>query len=151
MSGEIRAQISLYIQALPNDVYTAFVEPAILSRFWLSAASGPLRIGEQVHWEFMVDGAETNVKAVTMDPGKRLAWEWDGSAVSIEFEPLDGGTAVILVNDSFLATGREAIDAVIDATEGFSFVLADLKTLLETGISAGIVAAKAKLIERARG
>jgi uncharacterized protein YndB with AHSA1/START domain len=150
MSGEVRAQITLFIQALPNDVYAAFVEPAVLTRFWLSAASGPLSVSEKVRWKFMVEGAEADVKAITMDPGRRLAWEWSGSKVSIELEPLDGGTAVTLVNDSFSATGPGAIDAVVDATQGFSFVLADLKTLLETGTSAGIVSAKAKMIERAQ-
>jgi uncharacterized protein YndB with AHSA1/START domain len=151
MTDSSRARVTLYIKAPPEDVYAAFCDPAKLTAFWLSAASRPLRIAERVHWTFMVEGAETDVTTLTTDPGKKLVWEWGGSRVAIDFEAVDGGTAVTLVNDGFSATGQELFDSLLDATEGFAFVLADLKTLLETGSSAGIVAAKAKLIERSQG
>jgi uncharacterized protein YndB with AHSA1/START domain len=40
-----RARVTMLIQAPPADVYAAFVEPERLTQFWLSKASGPLRIG----------------------------------------------------------------------------------------------------------
>ena len=142
-----RARVTMLIQAPPKDVYAAFVEPAQLTQFWLSKASGPLRIGETVHWSFMVEGAAIDTTATTMEPGKKLAWDWsDGSKVLIELEALGGGTAVTLINDHFPQHGAERIDAALNATEGFAIVLADLKTLLESGTSAGITKAKAKLI-----
>lgn len=143
----IQARVTMLIQAQPEDVYAAFVEPDQLTRFWLSKASGPLRIGKTVHWSFLVEGAKTDTTATTMEPGQKLAWDWsDGNKVSIDFEPLDGGTAVTLINDHFPQQGTDRVDAALNATEGFSFVLADLKTLLESGTSAGINKAKAKLI-----
>ena len=143
----IHARVTMLIQAQPEDVYAAFVEPDQLTRFWLSKASGPLRIGKTVHWSFMVEGAKIDTTATTMEPGQKLAWDWsDGNTVSIDFEPLDGGTAVTLINDHFPQQGADRIDAALNATEGFSFVLADLKTWLESGTSAGITKAKAKLI-----
>jgi uncharacterized protein YndB with AHSA1/START domain len=143
----IHARVTMLIQAQPEDVYAAFVEPDQLTRFWLSKVSGPLRIGKTVHWSFMVEGAKIDTTATTMEPGKKLAWDWsDGNKVSIDFEPLDGGTALTLINDHFPQQGTDSVDAALNATEGFSFVLADLKTLLESGTSAGITKAKAKLI-----
>jgi hypothetical protein len=38
------------------------------------------------------------------------------------------------------------VDSIVNATEGFSIVLCDLKTLLETGHSANLVRDKAELI-----
>lgn len=38
------------------------------------------------------------------------------------------------------------VDEIVNATEGFSIVLCDLKTLLETGHSANLVRDKAALI-----
>lgn len=143
----VRARVTMLIQAPSNDVYAAFVEPVHLTQFWLSKASGPLRIGETVHWNFMVEGAEIDTTATKMETGKKLSWDWsDGSTVLIELEALDGGTAVTLINDHFPHHGAERIDAALNATEGFAIVLADLKTLLESGSSAGITKAKAKLI-----
>jgi uncharacterized protein YndB with AHSA1/START domain len=147
MKRKVRARVTMFIQAPPEKVYAAFVEPEQLTKFWLSKASGPLRMGAAVHWNFMVEGAEIDTTATAMEKGRKLAWDWsDDSKVSIDFEALNGGTAVTLVNDNFPQKGDELVDAALNATEGFALVLADLKTLLESGTSAGITRAKAKLI-----
>ena len=44
--------------------------------------------------------------------------------------------------------GEGLLQQVADVIEGFSIVLCDLKTLLETGTSAGLVRDKAELISR---
>ena len=44
--------------------------------------------------------------------------------------------------------GEDAVAQVVNATEGFSIVLCDLKTLLESGRSANLVKDKAELIHR---
>ena len=142
-----RARVTMFIAARPEQVYAAFVEPDMLTKFWLSKASGPLQLGETVHWNFMVEGAEVDTTATLMDDGRRLAWDWgDESKVTIELERLENGTAVTLVNDGFAQKGEKLVEAALDATEGFAIVLADLKTLLESGTSAGITKGKAKLI-----
>jgi uncharacterized protein YndB with AHSA1/START domain len=146
----VRAKVTMLIQAPPEKVYMAFVEPQQLTQFWLSKASGPLRVGTTVHWNFWVEGAEVSTTATIMDIGRKLSWDWsDKSKVSIDFEALDGETAVTLVNDHFPQEGNERVCAALTATEGFAIVLADLKTLLESGTSAGITKAKAKLIKSA--
>lgn len=149
MSDKPRARVSMFIDARPNEVYDAFVEPDKLTEFWLSNAAAPLAVGQPVHWNFLVEGAKSETTATTMEPGRRLAWDWsDGTEVSIDFEAMDCGTAVTLVNDNFPGNDREIVEAALNATEGFSIVLADLKTWLESGTSAGITKAKAKLISR---
>jgi len=44
--------------------------------------------------------------------------------------------------------GEDAVAQVVNATEGFSIVLCDLKTLLESGRSANLVTDKAELVHR---
>jgi uncharacterized protein YndB with AHSA1/START domain len=147
MEGALRARVTMFIQASPDRVYSAFVEPEQLTKFWLSKASGALGLGKTVHWNFLVEGAEIDATATTMDQSRKLTWDWsDGSRVSIDFDEVDGGTVVTLVNDNFPQPGDGHVEAALNATEGFAIVLADLKTYLESGISAGISKAKAKLI-----
>lgn len=55
-----------------------------------------------------------------------------------------------IVNDGFGGSDDDRIDAALNATEGFTIVLCDLKTLLETGVSAGLTKSKARLIEARR-
>lgn len=147
MIDQPRARVTMWIEASPLDVFDAFVEPARLAAFWLSKADAPLAVGRTVRWRFMVEGAEARATATVTERGKRLAWDWGESHVDIALEPFDGGTAVTLVNDRFNQPGMTPVESALNATEGFAIVLCDLKTLLESGKSAGLTKGKARLIE----
>ncbi len=143
-----RARVSMWIDCVPKRVFDAFVDPQALECFWLSAASGRLEVGRTIHWSFLVPGAEVDTTAARLDRPYALAWDWsDGSRVEIVLEPIDGGTAVTVINDQLPEGGDGGVEAALNATEGFALVVADLKTWIETGVSAGITRGKAKLIE----
>lgn len=61
-------------------------------------------------------------------------------------EEPDGATVVAVQASGFSA--EDEVDQVVDATEGFSLVLCDLKTLLESGRSANLVKDTSELIQR---
>lgn len=151
LAKQPQVRVTMLIDAIPEEIYTAFIEPEWLTRFWLSNATAPLRVGQAVEWSFMVAGAQARVTATRLDPDKQIVWNWaDGSFVSIDLEQLEDGTAITLISGGFAGSYDEQVAAALDATEGFSIVLCDLKTLLESGKSAGLTAAKARLIEARR-
>lgn len=77
---------------------------------------------------------------------RHLAFDWsDAINVDIRFAPRDGDAVVVTV----VASGFQSAGGAIDATECFSIVLCDLKTLLESGKSAHLVRDKASLIASA--
>jgi uncharacterized protein YndB with AHSA1/START domain len=131
-----------------DEVFRAFVDPPMLTRFWLDGASGPLGKDARVQWRFMVPGAVETTSVTTSDEPRRIAFDWsDGVHVQMDFEDLgDGSTRAMVEVSGF--TGDQAIEGVVGATEGFAIVLCDLKTLLETGRSAGLVKDRAALIVR---
>jgi uncharacterized protein YndB with AHSA1/START domain len=138
----------MLIATKPAKVFEAFVRPDLLTQFWLASAAAPLEIGRSVLWKFRVPGAQVETTATRLIEGKAIEWSWsNGTTVSIELEEFGTGTAVTLVNEGFPGSPKEQLEAALNATEGFSLVLADLKTFLETGTSAGITRAKATLIE----
>jgi uncharacterized protein YndB with AHSA1/START domain len=139
------ARASMLVRRPAAEVFRAFVEPAILTRFWLQDASGPLGPGAQVTWEFMVPGAIVLVTVTAFEEPHRIAFSWsDGTSVELRFDSHAEGTRVSVEMRGFQGEGAAA--AMVDATEGFSTVLCDLKTLLETGRSARLVRDKARLI-----
>jgi uncharacterized protein YndB with AHSA1/START domain len=145
---KVRANVSMLINASAKRIFSSFVDPDKLTAFWLKSSSAPLEVGESVHWKFMVAGAETETVATALTPGKAIRWTWaDGNTVEIDLEPVRGGTAVSVVVEGFTGLATEKAEAALDATEGFALVLADLKTMLESGRSANIVRDKARLIE----
>jgi hypothetical protein len=83
---------------------------------------------------------------VRFGPGAPLtsgAWSCHAdSATSVSFT----AEANYCAPDQVIALTLRTVGQPLAATEGFAIVLADLKTLLESGTSAGITSAKAKLI-----
>jgi uncharacterized protein YndB with AHSA1/START domain len=143
------AKVSMLVRRPAADVYAAFVEPAMLTRFWLSRASGPLVLGATVEWDFMVAGVKDTVVVTALEPSQRIVVRWsDGSVTEWTFEPVDGSTTVVnLAQSGFPEEGEDVVATAIVTTEGFALVLSDLKILLETGSSPGLVRDKARLIE----
>lgn len=141
------ARAEMLIRSSAQSCFDAFVNPDIIVKFWLAKTSGPLKPGAAVTWHFMVPGAKETVKVTEFLSPHRLAFDWsDGIHVEIAFKPQDAGATVASVVASGLKDAAEAVGA----TEGFSIVLCDLKTLLESGKSANLVRDKAELIAAAK-
>lgn len=141
--NEVVASAEMLIRKPPGDVFDAFSDPLTLEKFWLKNASGPLAKGAIVEWEFLVKGARETVTVTGFLANQAIEFEWsDGVAVTIRFSSQDqSGTRV-----SITATGFTDSPQAAKATEGFTIVLCDLKSLLETGQSGNMVRDKAALI-----
>ncbi len=138
--------VSMLIHRPPGEVFAAFVNPQQLRKFWLSDASGPLAPRARVQWSFMVPGATARVVVTRFESPHHLGFDWDDEMhVAMTFEPFgDGGTRVSIEVSGF--KGADVLQQATGTVEGFAIVLCDLKTLLETGESAGLVRDKAELI-----
>ena len=140
------ARASMLIRCPIATVFDAFVNPAIVTQFWLERTSGPLAPNARVTWWFMVPGATETVSVTAFEDESHLVFDWsDGKSVTIEFTAVDSGTTTVGVAVTGF-DGGSVEDDVVNATEGFSIVLCDLKTLLEGGRSAHLVRDKAALI-----
>jgi uncharacterized protein YndB with AHSA1/START domain len=146
-----RVEASMLIRRPPGEVFAAFVNPIMLRKFWLQDASGPLAPRARVKWTFMVPGAEETVLVRRFEAPQHLAFDWsDGVQVDMTFEAWEpDGTHVRVAVSGLGAEGQP--QQVANVIEGFSIVLCDLKTLLETGVSANLVRDKAELITRSMG
>lgn len=140
------ASVEMLIRKPSKDVFDAFVEPRTIEKFWLKSASAPLAKDAQVEWEFMVQGAREAVTVTEFLANQVIAFTWsDGIAVTMKFDPLgENSTRLSVTATGF--TGTDTSSQVVNATEGFTIVLCDLKTLLETGQSGNMVRDKAALI-----
>lgn len=146
------ARAEMLIRQPIGEVFDAFVAPGKLTRFWLAAASGPLAMGARITWRFMVPGASESVTVTAFEPPRLIAFDWSGGLhVRLGFEdhPPPGATRVTAEVSGFSTDARVA--DIVNVTEGFSIVLCDLKTLLETGHSAHLVRDKAALIAASPG
>ena len=139
------AKAEMLIRKPVADVFAAFVDPAITIQFWFTKSSGRLEAGQQVQWTWEMYNASTQVDVKALEQNKRILIEWSGYAtpntVEWVFTPRpDNTTFVSITNAGFSGSGDEIVKQALDATEGFTLVLAGLKALLEHNIRLNLVA-----------
>lgn len=139
------ANAAMLIRTPVAEVFEAFVDPAITAKFWFTHGSGRLDAGKQVVWEWEMYGASAEVSVLAIEPERRILIEWpaEGGSTTVEwtFMPRpDGVTFVSIANSGFQGDAEAVIRQAIDATEGFTLVLAGLKAWLEHGIRLNLVA-----------
>jgi uncharacterized protein YndB with AHSA1/START domain len=128
-----------------EEVFEAFIDPSVTTKFWFTRSSGRLESGKQIHWEWEMYNASTDVNVLAIEPNKRILVEWasDGGPTTIEWiftaRP-DNTTFVSITNSGFHGIQEEVAQQAIDATEGFTFVLAGLKAYLEHNINLNLIA-----------
>jgi uncharacterized protein YndB with AHSA1/START domain len=143
------AKAAMLIRCSVAEAFDAFTNPKKITLFWLNETSGPLAEGAKVSWSFMVPGATETVAVTEFHDRRRIGFEWsDGIRVVISFQEHGNDAVRVSVEATGFSTDK-GVDQIVDATEGFSIVLCDLKTLLETGKSANLVRDKAVLIAEA--
>ena len=143
------AKATMLIRCSVAEAFDAFVDPQKITQFWLHRTSGPLAEAAKVSWNFMVPGATETVTVTEFHDQHRIRFEWsDGVKVAIAFQEHGHGAVRVSVEAAGF-NAENGIHQIVNATEGFSIVLCDLKTLLENGRSANLVRDKAALIAAA--
>jgi len=138
------AKAQMLIRKPVAQVFEAFVDPAITSRFWFSKGSGRLEAGKQVRWDWEMYGFSTMADVKAIEENKRILIEWGGpdhpTSVEWTFEPMgEDRTFVIVKNWGFSGDTEKIVAQALDSTGGFSFVLAGAKAFLEHGIEPNLV------------
>src|SRR5688572_19589815 len=117
------AKAEMLIRKPVAEVFEAFVNPAITSRFWFSKGSGRLEAGKQVTWTWEMYKFSVPVNVKVIEPNARILVEWEayGAPTPIEWifkaRP-DGTTFVTVTNQGFPGNEAEAVQHALDATEG---------------------------------
>ncbi len=98
------AKAEMLIRKPVAEVFEAFVDPAVTSKFWFTRGSGRLEPGKQVQWDWEMYGFSVQVTVKAIEPNKRILVEWshDGSTTTIEwtFTARDDGTTFVSITNS---------------------------------------------------
>lgn len=132
----------MLIRRPPAEVFEAFIDPEITSKFWFTHGSGRLDKVSEVTWEWRMYGVSAPVKVRKIVTGEEIEVEWNHppSTVVWTFEPMpEGATFVSIRNSGFSGDADQKMNEAIASTEGFTLVLAGAKAWLEKGITLGLV------------
>jgi uncharacterized protein YndB with AHSA1/START domain len=137
------ARTGMLVRKPVAEVFRAFIDPAVTTRFWFTKGSGPLAVGESVTWEWERYGASSQITPTVIEPERRIVHEWDGytgrTTVEYRFAGRGDGTFVSITESGWTGTAEELLGYVADSTQGFTWVLAGLKAVLEHDLELNLV------------
>lgn len=138
------AKAEMLIRKPVAEVFEAFVDPAITSRFWFTKGSGRLEAGKQIQWDWEMYKFSVEVNVIAIEANRRILVEWNGygapTTIEWAFKALpDNTTFVSITNSGFTGEGDQVVTQALSSTEGFAFVLAGAKALLEHDVLLNLV------------
>ena len=128
-----------------KEVFEAFVDPEITTKFWFTKSSGRLDEGKYIRWEWEMYGVWDDVLVKNIEYNKRIVLESSDNTI-IEWiftSRTDNETFVTITNSGFGGNGDEIVNQAIDAMGGYTMVLCGLKAFLEYNIELNLVSDKA--------
>ena len=138
------AKAEMQIRKPVAEVFEAFVDPNITSKFWFTKGSARLEAGKHVQWDWEMYNFSAQVHVKELEQNKRILVEWSAyeAPTTIEWifkELPDNTTFVSITNSGFKGDGDTVIKQATDSTEGFAFVLAGAKAFLEHNVELSLV------------
>ncbi|KCZ83035.1 hypothetical protein HAD_15147 [Hyphomonas adhaerens MHS-3] len=145
MEFKPKFEVSSRIGRPVSEVFEAFVNPDILSRYFTTGgAKGRIEKGATVMWAFHEFPGAFPVKVVEVEQDKRIVFKWgeggDDSSdvettVTIRFEPTgDGRTIVSIAEEGWPAT-EQGFGKSYGNCMGWSQMLSAMKAWVEHGIN----------------
>ena len=136
------AEAQMLIRKPVEEVFEAFINPAITRNFWFTKASGKLEVGKEITWSWEMYNVSTTVVAKEILQNQKIGFEWDNPSrtVEINFRELDDESTFVTVTESgYDKKGDELIAIIKDSTGCFTTVLDGLKAFLEHRINLNLI------------
>ena len=141
-SNSIVVEAQMLIRKPVAQVFEAFVNPEITTKFWFTKSSGRLELGKKVRWDWEMFGVGDNLTVKELEENRRILVEWENDPTTVEwsFESHeDGATLVKISNWNFPGNCDGVLPMAVDSKGGYTMVLAGLKAWLEHGIELSLV------------
>lgn len=121
-----------------DEVFDAVVDPTKMSNYFISNASGPIKIGK-VEWEFADVGAKTSIDVVEFEDNRRIVLESSalGAPIrtTIRFAPDGPNATVITVTESSFPLTEEGVKLALGQNGGWTYTLCGLKAFVQFGVN----------------
>lgn len=138
------AKAEMLIRKPVAEVFQAFINPEITSKFWFTRGSGKLQEDQKTEWTWEMYGFSLTVVTKVIKEKHKIVIEWGNpdeiTLVEWIFTSLDENeTFVSITNSGFKGDSDKIIDQVRNSTEGFTLVLAGAKAYLEHNLQLNLV------------
>jgi uncharacterized protein YndB with AHSA1/START domain len=134
---EIKA--SLQILKPANEVFQAIIDPAKMSNYFISKASGKMEEGKEIIWQFPEFEMSFPVRVDKIEIDKFISYYWRVDDIDLLVEmtltPTKKNATIVSITEKSRNNDEAGIKWLMGNTEGWANFLACLKAYLEYGIN----------------
>ena len=131
----LESNATLQIQKPIEEVFEGIVNPAKMTKYFISESSGRMESGKEVLWKFPEFADKFPVKEIKIEVNRSISFVWDPeTVVYITLEKLPDDSTLVRVNESGKELNEDNLKWVLENTEGWANFLACMKAYLEYGI-----------------
>jgi uncharacterized protein YndB with AHSA1/START domain len=124
----VRFSVSVQVPRPVEEVFDHVVEPALLSSYFTSEASGPLVVDADVKWSWP-DGQSEIVHVEAVETNHRVAFRWKASLVTIAFEAVEPSRTRVTISEE-----EGELASAFEHCAGWEHMLLCLKARMAFGI-----------------
>jgi uncharacterized protein YndB with AHSA1/START domain len=121
-----------------DEVFAAVVDPRKMSHYFISGASGPIKSGATVEWEFADVGAKVRIHVLEVEQNRRIVYEASHGAdtrTTLRFEADTPKSTVVTINEARFPMDENGVKRALGQTAGWTYFLACLKAYLQFDIN----------------
>jgi uncharacterized protein YndB with AHSA1/START domain len=128
-----------------EEVFEAFINPEITTKFWFTKSSGRLEPGKHIRWDWEMYGVWDDILIKDIEQNRRILIESsDATEIEWVFTPrTDNETFVTIKQSGYKGSGDDIVNQAIDSMDGYTMVLCGVKAFLEHNVVLNLVADKA--------
>ncbi len=141
-NDSIVVKAQMLIRRPVAQVFEAFVNPEVTTKFWFTKSSGRLALGKKVRWDWEMYGVGAELTVKAFEENRRILVDWDNDPTTVEWcfdSPEESATLVCISTWNFPGCCEEVLPMAVDSKGGYTMVLAGLKAWLEHGIELNLV------------
>ena len=146
-TDEITAKAQILVRRPREEVFDAFIDPQVMSRFWFTRKDQGLREGGTVTWYVgdKPDALEIEVRVRSIVRPSHIAIEWGlgDRFTTVKWTLAEQGpdvTRLVIEESGFSGSHEDIVSQALDSTSGFNQVVVALKALLEHHATINVVA-----------
>ena len=144
--NNLSAMAKILIRRSPVEVFTAFAEARMMSKFWFTRRDNGLKENEYSTWYLGPgeDAPSFDVLVKEIESPHKIVIEWENggeySQVTWSIDETEEGHSLLAIEETGFTGDSEAIlERVIDSTGGFNQVVVAAKAVIENGAELNVV------------
>jgi len=136
---EVEARVEERVRQPVSAVFKAIVDPEEMSQYFITGASGPMKAGTRVEWEFSDVGVKVPIDVVEVVENRKIVYEGNHtgirSRVTIDLKAADPETTVVSIHEAGWPMDPEGVKRALGQTAGWTYFQCCLKAYLQHGIN----------------